>query len=163
MTYGYITLRDYTRNDRHQTHGYLHLNATCNYGGLPPDALTRVNILQHTDEGAVVEIPTPDPVARSKRHHIRTIPNLCPACTTLDALDTEWRDQAACLDSNPDWWFPLPGASTQYDQAKAICDRCPVKAECLNYALALDMRHGMWGGLIPQERPHQPISPAYQT
>ena len=39
-------------------------------------------------------------------------------------------------------------------KAKAICERCPVKAECLAYADALGKKagEGVWGGLTAHER-----------
>lgn len=36
--------------------------------------------------------------------------------------------------------------------AKAICVRCPVRAECLEYALGVRENHGIWGGLNEMER-----------
>ncbi len=37
-------------------------------------------------------------------------------------------------------------------EAKAVCSGCCVRAECLDYALAADERHGIWGGMTPEER-----------
>ena len=31
--------------------------------------------------------------------------------------------------------------------AKRLCDRCPYQRECRDYAVAMDARHGMWGGV----------------
>ena len=46
-----------------------------------------------------------------------------------------------------------------YEEARAVCDACPVKIECLAAAFdiegltaATQYRHGMWGGLTPAER-----------
>ena len=36
--------------------------------------------------------------------------------------------------------------------ARAICERCPVRFECLEYALESNEREGIWGGLAPWER-----------
>jgi WhiB family redox-sensing transcriptional regulator len=36
--------------------------------------------------------------------------------------------------------------------AKAICARCPIKVECLTYALESGEAYGIWGGLLPSER-----------
>ena len=36
--------------------------------------------------------------------------------------------------------------------AKAICVRCPVRPECLEYALEIRETHGIWGGLNEMER-----------
>lgn len=37
-------------------------------------------------------------------------------------------------------------------EAKAVCARCPVTAECLAYALVHDERYGVWGGKTSRER-----------
>jgi WhiB family redox-sensing transcriptional regulator len=36
--------------------------------------------------------------------------------------------------------------------AKSICKGCPVKRECLEYALVNRERDGVWGGLGERER-----------
>jgi hypothetical protein len=40
----------------------------------------------------------------------------------------------------------------QADDARRICRRCPVKAECLAYALKYNERDGVWGGTSVRER-----------
>jgi WhiB family transcriptional regulator, redox-sensing transcriptional regulator len=64
--------------------------------------------------------------------------------------DLAWRDQALCAQSDPDAWFPEKGGSTRVP--KMICRGCPVKAECLEFALETDQRWGVWGGLSEHER-----------
>ena len=51
-------------------------------------------------------------------------------------------------------WQPSAGEEhqPQIEQAKEICRRCPVRAECLEYALMLPIRHGIFGGLDEVER-----------
>ena len=61
-----------------------------------------------------------------------------------------WADQAKCLVAEPETFFPEKGGSTR--EAKKICTDCPVKAECLEYALENDERFGIWGGLSERER-----------
>ncbi|MGH3666030.1 MAG: WhiB family transcriptional regulator [Egibacteraceae bacterium] len=61
-----------------------------------------------------------------------------------------WADQAKCLQAEPDTFFPEKGGSTR--EAKRICAGCPVRVECLEYALANDERFGIWGGLSERER-----------
>lgn len=36
--------------------------------------------------------------------------------------------------------------------AKKMCDDCPIKMKCFEYALETDQRHGIWGGTLPHER-----------
>jgi WhiB family redox-sensing transcriptional regulator len=62
-----------------------------------------------------------------------------------------WYDQAACLDGvDADAFFPDRGGSTR--TARRVCASCPVKTDCLDYALANDERFGVWGGLSERER-----------
>lgn len=61
-----------------------------------------------------------------------------------------WADEAKCLVAEPETFFPEKGGSTR--EAKRICQGCPVKTECLDYALDNDERFGIWGGLSERER-----------
>lgn len=61
-----------------------------------------------------------------------------------------WQEQALCAQTDPEAFFPEKGGSTR--EAKAICELCEVRAECLSYALANDERFGIWGGLSERER-----------
>jgi hypothetical protein len=45
---------------------------------------------------------------------------------------------------------PPPGKSGAV--ARQICSRCPVRADCLAYALAAEEEFGIWGGLDQNER-----------
>jgi WhiB family redox-sensing transcriptional regulator len=74
---------------------------------------------------------------------------------TFDPLPDEpsdWQERALCAQTDPEAFFPEKGGSTK--EAKRICSRCPVRAECLDYALAHDERFGVWGGLSERERRH---------
>jgi WhiB family redox-sensing transcriptional regulator len=61
-----------------------------------------------------------------------------------------WVRQAACAGHDPDHWY-VPEQTT-YRYARAICAVCPVKTDCLNWALRAGEYQGMWGGLSPQQR-----------
>lgn len=37
-------------------------------------------------------------------------------------------------------------------RAKAVCARCPVQQECLDWALTVREPYGVWGGKSPGER-----------
>ena len=69
----------------------------------------------------------------------------------LDLLDApgNWTEQALCAQTDPQIFFPDKGGSTR--QAKDVCSRCPVAAECLSYALEHNERFGVWGGLSERE------------
>ena len=70
----------------------------------------------------------------------------------------DWRTQAACLDHNPEMFFPDPADRDGEDEAIAICETCPVKADCLTDAMESETyrltsgRHGIWGGKTPRQR-----------
>ena len=69
-----------------------------------------------------------------------------------DAADglLSWQDQALCAQTDPEAFFPEKGGSTR--DAKRVCGSCPVRQECLEYALSNDERFGIWGGLSERER-----------
>lgn len=37
-------------------------------------------------------------------------------------------------------------------EARSVCGPCPVRSDCLEYALIADERWGVWGGLTAPER-----------
>lgn len=73
-----------------------------------------------------------------------------------------WQDHGACQGLDPDLFFPDDTDQDAIAAAKAICAACPVRAECLDHALAHRERHGIWGGLTERERRplRRPIPPA---
>jgi WhiB family redox-sensing transcriptional regulator len=62
-----------------------------------------------------------------------------------------WQAKAACRDiENPDIFFAEhPGANKSTNEAKKICKQCPVRIDCLEYAITNDERYGIWGGVSP--------------
>lgn len=66
----------------------------------------------------------------------------------------EWLDEAACADMDPELFFPSKGADApiKLAEARKVCERCPVRMPCLEYALANGERWGLWGGLNERER-----------
>lgn len=67
-----------------------------------------------------------------------------------DASELGWQEHALCAQSDGDAWFPEKGGSVR--EPKKICRACPVRLECLDYALEHDERFGVWGGLSERER-----------
>lgn len=61
-----------------------------------------------------------------------------------------WQDDALCAEIGGDTWYPDKGQSPK--DAKGICYECPVRTQCLQYALDHDERFGVWGGLSETER-----------
>ncbi len=79
---------------------------------------------------------------------------LNPFATRPDA-PPPWRELAACDGADLDLFFPVGVAGParwQISQATAICQGCPVREQCLEYALRTGQDHGIWGGLTPEER-----------
>lgn len=76
-------------------------------------------------------------------------------------IDHSWRDRAACHNADVNLFFP-PRDKALYrvvaDQAKEFCfgkdgeSPCPVRAQCLWYAVDSDEVHGIWGGMSHRER-----------
>ena len=65
-------------------------------------------------------------------------------------VDWTWQEHAACRAMDPELFFPTRGAPTR--EAKEVCLRCPVRAECLDAAMTGRERFGIWGGLSERER-----------
>lgn len=66
-----------------------------------------------------------------------------------------WRHKAICRDMDPESFFPVGDrgpALAQIADAKLVCERCPVKADCLDEALKTGQDHGVWGGMSEHER-----------
>ena len=64
--------------------------------------------------------------------------------------DASWMLDARCRGVDPAEFFPSDGVGV--DKARKICDQCPVKVECLEYALTYRIDHGVWGGASERER-----------
>lgn len=78
-----------------------------------------------------------------------------------------WQDSALCAQSDPEAWFPEKGGSTK--EAKAICWRCPVLAQCREFILRPEnddvARFGIWAGLSERDRRRlksRDVSPVHQ-
>lgn len=82
--------------------------------------------------------------------------HLAPDLPTFDP----WRDDAACITSPGDLWFPSPAWAT--DEAVHVCWSCPVRRRCLDEALVEErdagrLRFGVRGGMTPEQREHMTV------
>ncbi|MCU1601797.1 MAG: putative WhiB-family transcriptional regulator [Frankiales bacterium] len=74
------------------------------------------------------------------------------------ALDRwDWQEQGACVTTDTELFFHPdnergPRREAREAEAKAVCARCPVLAQCRAYALATREPFGVWGGLSEPER-----------
>ena len=90
---------------------------------------------------------------------MNTLLQLAPISAQTDTdPGPDWRTRAACLDRDPETFFPHPSDRDGEDEAVAVCRRCPVEADCLDEAMDAETyrstsdRHGIWGGKTPQQR-----------
>jgi WhiB family transcriptional regulator, redox-sensing transcriptional regulator len=82
-------------------------------------------------------------------------------------MDAEWMTRGKCRDLDPEVFFPSDGIGVQ--AAQRICAECPVRSQCLEYALATRVDHGVWGGTSERERrrilrarrTHRPSQPVF--
>jgi WhiB family redox-sensing transcriptional regulator len=84
-------------------------------------------------------------MSRSNRH----------APATPDAAVDDWRNQANCLQYDPELWWPIGTsgpAVQQMETAISICLSCPVRLECLRFAVDNHIPEGVWGGMGEDER-----------
>ena len=65
-------------------------------------------------------------------------------------MEADWMERGKCREMDPALFFPNDGMGVQV--AQRICAECPVREECLEYALANRVDHGVWGGTSERER-----------
>lgn len=73
----------------------------------------------------------------------------------LDTREDDWRNQAACVGCDPELWFPNKRDPDSAEQTIAICQQCPVRLECLDFAMDTEgthHRYGIYGGLEANQR-----------
>lgn len=65
--------------------------------------------------------------------------------------ETEWMERALCAQVDPELFFPDAGSYIK--RAQAVCDACPVRAECLQYGTFDNPSvHGIYGGATDRPR-----------
>jgi WhiB family redox-sensing transcriptional regulator len=65
----------------------------------------------------------------------------------------QWFEHAACRGLDPNIFFAEnAGKHNVYVAAIEICHSCPVKQDCLDYAIVTRQEHGMWGGMSERQR-----------
>lgn len=68
----------------------------------------------------------------------------------MASRDMTWRGQAACRNLDTEIFFPDSEADA--GPALSVCAACPVRAECLDWAIATRQHDGVWGGTTESER-----------
>lgn len=81
----------------------------------------------------------------------------CKRCANLHKRGgrTDWTlptfDDRACAGEDPELFFPIGDSPKAAAAGKAICGRCPIRIECLRWALR-NGEQGIWGGLTDGQR-----------
>ena len=66
-----------------------------------------------------------------------------------------WIERSRCIGEDPELFFPIGSTGPAVEQttrAIAICRECPVRPECLEWALETCQDAGVWGGLSEEDR-----------
>lgn len=63
----------------------------------------------------------------------------------------DWMRRAACADMPTELFFPEIGKHPS-KQAIRACASCPVRVDCLEYALGFDLLPGIFAGLTQKQR-----------
>lgn len=64
------------------------------------------------------------------------------------AITPHWRERGLCREYDPEYFF---NPDTEF-VATQVCNPCPVKHECLAWAIEHKVQFGVWGGLTEGQR-----------
>jgi len=67
-------------------------------------------------------------------------------------MNHTWHTQAACQGLDAEIFYPATDDEADALQAKAICGVCSVREACLEFALGVREKDGIWGGATERER-----------
>jgi WhiB family transcriptional regulator, redox-sensing transcriptional regulator len=107
-------------------------------------------------QGAVRDLrgrQLPHPIPRAQLQVCSQGPE--QADVTDDSGRLAWRVEAACKYLPTELFFPIghgPRAQAQTSVAKAVCNACSVRSQCLDYAMAANAQYGVFGGMSEEER-----------
>lgn len=68
----------------------------------------------------------------------------------MSANKIVWRELGACRGLEPSIFFP--DDEDEAIDAKAVCGGCNVRVACLEHALTIREKVGVWGGATERER-----------
>jgi WhiB family redox-sensing transcriptional regulator len=80
----------------------------------------------------------------------------------MELPDLTWLDHAACADLDQDRFFVKAGDIID-PETQAICQRCPVRPDCLRHAYRSGHQHGYFGGLSPRQRQRLTLEEAFSA
>ncbi|MFB8016998.1 WhiB family transcriptional regulator [Streptomyces rubiginosohelvolus] len=79
-----------------------------------------------------------------------------PATGLRGIGDTSWQTRGTCHGMDTEdaeaVFFPGPRDYEDIAEAKELCGWCPVRRDCLDFALENGLKEGVWGGLTKAER-----------
>ncbi|WP_073224376.1 WhiB family transcriptional regulator [Streptomyces sp. NBRC 110465] len=79
-----------------------------------------------------------------------------PATGLRGIGDTSWQTRGTChgmdVEDAEAVFFPGPRDHEDIAEAKELCGWCPVRRDCLDFALENGLKEGIWGGLTKAER-----------
>ena len=78
------------------------------------------------------------------------MPATAPTWNPITTPSTSGCCSARCRQLPPGTFFPSDGIGVEIAQRE--CEQCPVRLECLEYALENRIDHGVWGGASERER-----------
>ena len=67
-------------------------------------------------------------------------------------MNHTWHSKAACQGLAPEIFYPTSDDDADAAAAKAVCAECQVRESCLEFALAIREKDGVWGGATERER-----------
>ncbi|MYR75116.1 Transcription factor WhiB [Streptomyces sp. OspMP-M45] len=83
----------------------------------------------------------------------QTVPNRRSTTSAVSTRESsDWRSRSACAEVDPELFFPTSSEAEKATQAKEVCGWCPVRQQCLDWALKTGQDTGVWGGLDERER-----------
>lgn len=70
----------------------------------------------------------------------------------MSVQELKWWDLGACRGLDASVFYPEDGDDALAEMAKAVCSRCAVREACLDHALAVREKAGVWGGATEADR-----------
>jgi hypothetical protein len=77
---------------------------------------------------------------------------------SIKRIRVGWNELAQCQGTDLSIWFPRRESSQVHADASRICERCPLRRECLDLVMRMERgkdanrRHGVYAGTTPSQR-----------
>ena len=94
------------------------------------------------------------PIAVGRYSFARNLQRLSqrPLRRNIPSMNHTWHAKAACQGLAPEIFYPTTDDDADAAAAKAVCAECQVREPCLEFALAVREKDGVWGGATERER-----------